>query len=239
MGTSADYSAPPNWSTVKSDVTRNGGHAPTPTKARELVRDYISENGGSDRMSSGRGQLGNGKTARNAARSLGGFVSAVARDGLDTALRNNGLQDLIGKSVTETLLGIVSLCGGSEGDIDSVDARNALSKTMDEVCKDARSPEELETTLTDQMHGDKLGGLMIHYFGNYLFEQFCRVFFGQLVQKHGDVKANSFLNSISDVIKSGLANETVNMDLTKVNWFGREGNQMAQTILKNTLVVFE
>lgn len=239
MGTSADYSAPPNWSSVKSDVTRNGGQTPTTKKARALIRDYISGNGGSRRMSSGRGQLGSGKTARNVVRSLGSFVSAVARDGLDSALRDNGLKDLIGKSVTETLLGIVSLCGGNEGDIDSVDARNALSKTMDEVCKDVSSPEELEAVLMVQMQGDKLGKLMLHYFGNYLFEQFCRVFFGQLVQKHGDVKANSFLRSIRDVIKSGLVNETIEADLTTVNWFGREGNRMAQNILNNTLVVFE
>lgn len=239
MGTSADYSAPPNWSNVKSDVTRNGGNAPTPTKARDFVRDYISENGGSGRMSSGRGQLGSGKTARSAARSLGGFVSAVSRDGLNKTLQDNGLGDLVGKSVTETLFGIVSLCGGTDGDIDSVDARNALSKTLDEVCKDASTPEELEALLTEQMQGNKLGALMIRYFGNYLYEQFCRTFFGQLIQKHGDVKANSFLRSIRDVIKSGLANETVNTDLTKVDWFGREGSQMAQTILNNTLSVFE
>lgn len=239
MGTSADYSAPPNWKNVKSDITRSGGQAPTPQKAGELVRDYVSENGGSGRMSSGRGQLGSGKTARRAARSLGGFVSSVARDGLDNALRDSGLQDFVGKSVTETLLGIVSLCGGTDGDIDSVDARNALSRTMDEVCKDATTPEELENVLREQMDGDGLGTLMMTYFGNYLFEQFCRVFFGQLVKKHGDQKANSFLNSIRQVIKSTLANKTVGVDLTKVNWFGREGTQMSQSIMKTTLAVFE
>lgn len=239
MGTSADYSAPPNWSNVKSDVTRSGGQSLSPTKARDFVRDYISTNGGSSRMSSGRGQLGSGKTARSAARSLGGFISSVARDGLDTALRNSGLQDLVGKSVTETLLGIMSLCGGTEGDIDSVDARNALSRTMDEVCKNLASPEELEAVLKEQMDGDKLGQLKISYFGNYLFEQFCRVFFGQLVKKHGDQKATSFLTSIRDVIKSALEHKTVGMDITAIQWFGRDGSRMAQTIMKNTLAVFE
>lgn len=239
MGTSADFSAPPNWQNVKSDVTRSGGRPATPAKAREILRDYVSTNGGSGRISSGRGQLGNGRTAKNAARSLGGFISSVSRDGLDSTLRSSGLENLVGKSVTEILLGIVSLCGGTDGDIDSVDARNALSTTMDEMCKDVATPDELEAILTTQMNGDGLGELMIRYFGNYLFEQFCRTFFGQLVQKHGDLKATSFLDSIRDVIKSDLAHRTVGSDLTKVNWFGREGNQIATAIMKDTLAVFE
>lgn len=239
MGTSADFSAPPNWKNVKSDVTRSGRRPASPAKARDILRDYVSTNGGSGRMSSGRGQLGNGRTAKNTARSLGGFVSSVSRDGLESALRSSGLENLVGKSVTEILLGIVSLCGGTDGDIDSVDARNALSTTMDEMCKDVATPDELEVTLTAQMNGDGLGELMTRYFGNYLFEQFCRTFFGQLVQKHGDLKATSFLDSIRDVIKSDLAHRTVGSDLAKVNWFGIEGNQIATAIMKDTLTVFE
>ncbi|WP_146518429.1 hypothetical protein [Stieleria varia] len=110
---------------------------------------------------------------------------------------------------------------------------------MDEVCKDVASPDELEAALLERMDGDGLGELMMAYFGNYLFEQFCRVFFGQLLKKHGDQKANSYLDSIRDVLKSDLANKTVGSDLTKIDWFGREGTQMAQTIMSNTLAVFE
>ncbi len=239
MGTSADYAAPPNWSNVKGDVTRSGGRSLTPAKSRELLRDYVSMSGGASRMSRGGGQLGSGGTARNAARSLGGFISAVATEGLDSALRDSGFQDLIGKSVTEILLGIVSLCGGTDGDIDSVDARNALSRTLDEICADAATPDELEAILRSQMDGDGLGELMMSYFGNYLFEQFCRVFFGQLVKKHGDIKANSFLQSIRDVIKSDLKHKTLGLDLAQVDWFGKEADTVASLIMQNTLAVFE
>lgn len=239
MGTSADYAAPPNWSSVKGDVTRSGGRSLTPVKSRELLREYVSTSGGASRMSRGAGQLGNGGTARHAARSLGGFIAAVARDGLDSALRDSGLQDLIGKSVTETLLGIVSVCGGTDGDIDSVDARNALSRTLDEICADAATPDELEAILRSQMSGESLGALLMAYFGNYLYEQFCRVFFGQLIKKHGDVKATSFLESIRDVIKSDLKHRTLGLNLTQVDWFGREGDAMARMIMQNTLAVFE
>ena len=84
------------------------------------------------------GQLGPGRTAKEIARSFGGFVQQVVEVGLPEALRRNGLQDLVGRTAQETLLGIMSLCGGTDGSIDSVDARNALSRTMDELLRRCR-----------------------------------------------------------------------------------------------------
>jgi len=239
MGTSADFSAPPNWGGMKGDVTRSGHQPLTPAKCQSLLRDYVSQSGGARSIASGGGSLGSGSTARNAARSLGGFISSVGRDGLDSTLRANGLQDLIGGTVTEILLGILSFCGGTDGDIDSVDARNALSDTMDELCQNATTPEELEALLQGQMSADALGTLLIAYFSNYLYQQFCRVFFAQLEKKHGLGVAASFLSSIKDFIHSSVKNETVGQDLSKVNWFGPEGEQVAHTIMQNTLAVFE
>lgn len=239
MGTSTDFSAPPNWGGMKGDVTRSGGQSLSPAKCGELLREYVSTNGGSSAMSSGGGQLGSGATARSSARSLGGFIGTVARDGLDAALSSSGLGELVGKSVTEILLGIVSLCGGTDGDIDSVDARNALSETMDELCETATTADELETLLESQMNDEALGTLMISYFGNYLCQQFCRVFFAQLEKKHGIDQASSFLTSIRDFIRSSLEHETVGVKLSKVDWFGAEGNKVAQRIMQNTLAVFE
>ena len=239
MGTSTDYSAPPNWGGLKSDITRSGHNSLTPAKCRTLVSEYVSTNGGSRSIASGGGQLGSGATARNAARSMGGFISSVARDGLDTALRNSGLQELVGKSVTEILLGVVALCGGTDGDHDSVDARHALSDTLDDLCRDTTTPDELQAMLEGQMNADALGTLMIAYFSNYLYQQFCRVFFAQLEKKHGIDRASSFLDSIKEFIKSSVGNETVGSNLSQVDWFGSEGEQVAQTIMQNTLAVFE
>lgn len=239
MGTSADFSAPPNWGGMKGDVTRSGHQPLTPAKCQSLLRDYVSQIGGARSVASGSGSLGSGSTARNAARSLGGFISSVGRDGLDSTLRANGLQDLVGGTVTEILLGILSLCGGTDGEIDSVDARNALSDTMDELCKDTTTPEELEAILQGQASAEALGTLLVAYFSNYLYQQFCRVFFAQLEKKHGFDVAASYLASIKDFIHSSVKNETVGQDLSKVNWFGPEGERVTQTIMRNTLAVFE
>lgn len=239
MGTSADFSAPPNWGGMKGDVTRSGHRPLTPTICQSLLSEYISQSGGARSISSGSGPFGSGSTAQSTARSLGGFISSVGREGLDSTLHANGLQDLAGGTVTEILLGILSLCGGTDGDIDSVDARNALSDTMDELCQSATTPEELEALLQGQANAEALGSLLIAYFSNYLYQQFCRVFFAQLEKKHGLDTAASFLSSIKDFIHSSVKNETFGQDLSKVKWFGPEGDRVARTIMQNTLAVFE
>lgn len=239
MGTSTDFSAPPNWGGMKGDVTRSGHQPLTPAKSRSLLRDYVSQSGGASSISSGGSQLGSGSTARNAALSLGGFITSVGHNGLDSTLRATGLESLIGGTVTEILLGILSLCGGTDGDIDSVDARNALSDTMDELCRNVATPEALEVLLQGKADTDALGSLLILYFSNYLYQQFCRVFFAQLEKKHGLDGAASFLTSIKDFIHSSVRNVTLGQELSKVNWFGPEGERVAQTIMQNTLAVFE
>ena len=53
------------------------------------------------------------------------------------------------------------------------------------------------------------------YFGAYLFEQFCRVFFERLVQKKGEPKALAFLSDIKEFIKATLVNRVGRRVITK------------------------
>jgi hypothetical protein len=204
-----------------------------------LLSAHIAHNGGSGRVASTGGVLGAGRTAQGIARNLGGFIGQVRNVGLAEALRQNGLQDLVGRSAHEILLGIVSLCGGTNGSIDAVDARSALSTLTDELCKEADTAEEVERILNAQADGTVLGDLLMRFFGHYLYEQFCRVFFKQLVQKHGEQRAESFLGDILAFIQSGLRNHTLGLDTSKINWFGPDGDRMATTIMQQTLEVFE
>lgn len=239
MGTSTDYSAPPNWSRLKGEVTRAGHDSLTSEKAGQLLANHISNNGGAYQIASGRGQLGSGKAAQQIARSLGRFVRQVGEFGLAETLSRNGLQDLVNKPAQETLLGIVSLCGGTEGSIDAVDARNALSRTIDELCENATTAAEVESVLGNIADGQRMVDLLMIFFGNYLYEQFCRVFFGRLIQKHGEQRAESFLGDIFDYIKSSLRNHTLGINARGIDWFGADGDRLSAQIMQSTLAVFE
>jgi hypothetical protein len=240
MGTSTNYDAPPSWSPLKSKVTRlAGGGALPPEKAADLLRDFVARNGGSAAMTRGTGTLGRGKSAQNAARNLAGFVTLAGSVGLAEALRRSGLADLVGRPISEIVLALVDRCGGPGSSIDDVDARNALSRLMDEMFAEATEATEVEEVLAETGQAAQLAEVLEKFFGYCLYEQFCRVFYERLVKKHGDERAQSFLEEILDFIQSALANHVVGIDLTGVDWFGDQGMAIADDIMEQTLHVFE
>ncbi len=239
MGTSTSYSAPSSWSGLKGEVTRAAtGGALTPDKAGQLLRNLIVSNGGARTMARGAsgGTVVSGRAARAIAGRLGGFISDVSRLGLEGALRNAGWTDLVGQPVQVVLSSILDRLGGRSTTIDDVDARMALSRIQDEYFAAASSTEELEKLLSDKV--EQIDLLLLDFFGYYLHEIFCRVFFERLVQRVGESQAYSFLKDIGDFIKSAIANRASGHELSRIDWTGREGKAIVSDIMEATLSVF-
>jgi len=240
MGTSTSYDAPPSWGPLKGQVTRLAGEgALAPDRAAEVLRDYVSQSGGARAVAQRGGSLGRTGAAQNAARALAGFASLASRVGLDEALRQSGLGDLVGRPVTDIILGLVDHCGGPGSAIDEVDARNAMSRLLHEMLDDAADGEAVDAVLKEIAEGPRLAELLEQFFGYCLYEEFCRVFFERLVKKHGDDRARSFLGDIFDFIQSALANHVLGLDVSGIGWLGPEGRRIADNIMEQTLRVFE
>lgn len=239
MGTSTSYSAPGSWGPLKSEVTRaaNEGAASAAT-AGSILGHYVQQNGGAARMSGGGGSGGTvgGSAGRAVAQRLGGFISAVGEVGLEEALRREGLADLVGRPLQEILAALLNRLGGPASSIDDVDARTALARLQEEILKGAQTPEDVEKILKEQAL--ELDVVLRDYFGLYLFEQFCRVFFERLVQKRGESKALAFLDDIKEFIKASLVNRVGRRALSKIAWAGAEGAKLCSEIMHATLTVF-
>jgi hypothetical protein len=211
---------------LKSEVTRaaNAGSANASSAARIIGR-YIHQNGGVSRMSGGAGSGGTvgGSAGRAIAQRLGGFINTVGEVGLEEALRREGLAELVGRPAQEILAALLDRLGGPASTIDDVDARTALARLQEELLRDAKTAED---------------ALLRDYFGLYLFEQFCRVFFEQLVQKRGEPKALSFLSDIKEFIKATLINRVGRRVISKISWAGQEGARLCSEIMQATLAVF-
>ena len=104
---------------------------------------------------------------------------------------------IFGKPVSEVLLGLLDRLGGNSSTIDEADARQALSDLQEELFAEATDAEKIEAVLLDA--AQNLENLLERFFGYYIFEQFSRVSFERLVQRVGDLKATSFLNSHSGI----------------------------------------
>jgi hypothetical protein len=109
---------------------------------------------------------------------------------------------------------------------------------MDEILKDADSPEDIEEAMETRTHGEILDNLIRRFFGHYIYEQFCRDFYGQLVANIGSEQSEEFVDEIRDYICEALKDAIGNQDVSQINWSGDQGQQVVEEILQETLEVF-
>ncbi|MFW5901393.1 MAG: hypothetical protein ACOCUK_02490 [bacterium] len=110
---------------------------------------------------------------------------------------------------------------------------------MNELLGDLETPEQVEETLEQVVAEEGLEDLLGSFFGYYLYEQFCRVFYERLVNRVGRQNADSYLRSILDTIKASLALKISGRDLSQIDWGGAEGQNISDNILQETFEIFE
>ena len=268
MGTSKGYNMPSGgeWTPLKRAATKfvkeDGGngdpHNPSPKHIAPevLLRNYIHALGGARRLSQGIGGGGSGRSAsgekgggggggrtgraaRNTGRSLGGFLSSVASVGLSDALREVGLSHLIGQSAAEVSLGLLNALAAPASTLDEHAARLALGKINDEILGDCHTYADVEKALTNVLDEQGLIRILSNFFGEYLYQLFCRDFYEGWMRKVGASAAGRGLKHVKDCISSALKSKLVNRDVTKLNWRGREGLGIIQSVMRDTLEIFE
>ncbi len=241
MGTSTNYRAPTSqqWINLKTKVTRLMCHGrPSSSDIKSILQDFVSINYGSSRGTSGGRSTGGGQVAQSVARNIGGFFSSVADVGFPEAFESSGLGSLEGKSVREIGYSLLDYLGGSSNTIDQVDARKALSNLIDEILKDADSLEEVEEALEKISQGESLTDLIQRFWGNFIYEQFCRKHYGQLVARIGEVQADERIDDIEICIFDILRHLTRHQDVSQIDWKGSQGQQIIDKIHQDTLEAF-
>jgi hypothetical protein len=258
MGTSKGYDMPSggNWTPLKTDATsfvKNEGRGSV--SSAKLLADYLRANGGARSMASGSGTGtrpsgdgkkgdrggvgGGGSAARSAGRKLGGFLSSVGAVGLDEALRDAGLVDLIGKPAKEVVSGLLDILAEPGSTLDEHVARLALAKLNDDLLRGAETYEDVERALSQALDQRGLAHILGSFFGHYLYERFCRDFYENWVKRVGSIQATRSLKSIKDYIELRIKAKLIGRDFAKVKWRTREGLRLSQQVLQDTLEVFE
>jgi hypothetical protein len=251
MGTSKGYQPPstPQWGKMKGDVTRQSRNgAVTPNSAKGLFRTYIRTTFGYGDSSGPRGSSGggsggggggkSGKSAISTARKLAGFANAVAGRGVDQALLDSGLGELVGKPAEYIISALVDHLTDPGTTLDQVDVRGALDDLWEKLLNEASTYEEVKIILEENLQVEKIGTLLFNFFSNYLYRHFCRSFFERIRTRHGELKTEEFLTSIKEFIASALENFTFGKDLARINWVGDEGRGITEEVFANTLQVF-
>lgn len=241
MGTSTNYNAPtsPQWRKLKGKVTRFAGQGSlTSTGIKEILRDFVNVNYGSSPRTSGTGGAARRRTAQNVAQDIGRFFSSVASSDFRKAFEETVLESLEGKTLSEIAHLLLDYLGGPSGTLDKADVRTALCDLMDEILNEADTVEDVEEVMEIRSHGEALDNLIRRFFGYYIYEQFCRDLYGQLITNIGDEQAEEFVNEIRDYICEALRDVVGDQDISQVDWNGSQGQQIVEQILQETLEVF-
>lgn len=221
--------------------------------ATQLLASYIRTLGGVSALiaglsiagaSSGGGaalaRAGNiGQSATRVGRNLGGFATRVNQADISTALREYGLENLIGQPVQEVTAGLIDALVGPDGTMDDDLAREALCLLRREQLAEAQTADDVERILKDTLGRIEVSGLVMQFYGHYLFAMFCRDFYERLQQKIGPDAADRSIESVRRTITAVLENELVGQDITRVDWGHAEGQELAERILVRTLTIFE
>ena len=221
-----------------------------------LLSHYIAANGGAATMAGHARRTGNGgggsggsgaaKGSRHmtshvarVGQNLGGFAARVGEVGLSATLKEYNLADLVGRSAQEVTTAIVDRLAGPGSTMDASLARKALSKLRQELLGAARKYEDVERILQGIVEQVQAAGIVMQYYGHYLYERFARDFYEPLIRKIGVEKARSVVESIRRTIFASLRAKLAGRDPLAVNWRGEEGRNLAERILVETYHIFE
>ncbi len=258
MGTSKGYAAPTGgqWTKLKRDVSRFardvelGLPAPSQPDPRigNLLAQLVAVLGGAAALSRAAGvgasagsgsPVGIGAAAARTGAGLGGFASTVAGAGLDEALHGIELGDLADRPADEVVDAIVERLSEVPAGLDEAAAREALILLLAELQGDAATLADLETAYKRAAEAYGVRGLMVRYFGYYLYVLFCERFTERLNRDPERAKSAAAVSSqIREYVLTAVEARLAGTDVGAIDWTGPDGLQMSEEILGETLEIF-
>ncbi len=232
---------------VKNDDTDSDN---TNLSAERLISHYLrvlknsgygSSEGGKGTGSAGDkggGGGGFGGAAARTGQQLGNFLSRVAEVGLQEALKEAGLSDLIGKSAEEVADGLTDAFTGPASTLDDEAARVALYELNKEVLEECETFEEAEESFEKIVDEPGIIKTIVSFFEKYIYRIFCRDFYEGWQKKVGAEQARQKLDEVKGYIRSSTRNR-FSGETTNKNWAGNEGLQASLQILNDTIEIFE
>lgn len=245
MGTSGSYGGP-KWPT-SSDAVNNAASAghPTPAAVAAAVRAFASDYATSGRTSSGGGGGGArsggkgggggggggsaGRAARSGAR-LAQFLGTAQQHGLAEALKElhlEGHEDDALEDLCDVLLEALTEPGGL---LDDPALREAMSRTLEELCEGAKTAADLEKLLTGK--SVSVEKVVATYYAHALAVNFEIKEFHRIRERVTDqARARDFLNQSREYIRGFVEYRLANaVDLTKYNLNSTKGVEMAAAL---------
>lgn len=161
MGTSSDHSGGSGgpWAGAKRASTEFAKHGDRRRAYRALGRLVIAFGGAA-------AVVARSKAAVVGMQRAGSLLGAAQAEGLDAALEQAGIGNLVGKPADEVIAALVDLIAGNGEDREGQAAREAACDVLESLGEEAESYEELSAALEN---ADDLGEVLEQFLSSYIY----------------------------------------------------------------------
>lgn len=242
MGTSKSYggiAGNPNWKQLSGSVTRacETGHITT-NSLNNVASNFVKLLRGSDYGGRGRSKIG-GRAGVRTAQKLGSFLSDVKSKGFRSALSVIGFDSTDTTRANDAINYLLEYCVGVASSLDDTAAKAAERQLLEELESEAKTFEELEKNFEEKIEKYGVEELLIKFYAYYIYEHLSIDFYEKLIEKKGRNATTNFFTQLKNFLFERVKNISLNRDLSKIDWPGKEGDELVKNIFEDTLKEFE
>ena len=242
MGTSKSYEGAigyPNWSHLSSSVTRACETGTISSSSLSgVTSNFAKFLGGSNLGGRGKSKIG-GRAGIRTAQGLGGFFSDVKSKGFRSALSGIGFDVTDTYKPNDAINYLLEHCAGVASSLDDTAAKEAERQLLEEIGSDAKNFDELAKNFEEEIEEYGIEELLIKYFAYYIYEHLSIDFYEKLIEEKGKAATSNFYMQLKKFLVEKVKNITRKRDLSKIDWFGKEGDELVKNIFEDTLKAFE
>jgi hypothetical protein len=174
---------------------------------------------------------------RPTAQRIATFLSEVSKQGLRESLRALGISDSDQKNPELVALALTDILCGPNSLIVDAELRDATAALLEDLCPGTQTLDSIENSLTVAAYD--LEGVLSRLFENYIMERFKTTLSEHLSKRFDFNAADKIANEAKEFVATEMQLVRADhVDLTAVDWTGKEGNQILTGILETTIAVY-
>lgn len=242
MGTSKSYDGikgNPNWSHLSGSVTRacDTGNIPN-NSLNSVASNFAKLLGGSNYGGRGRSTIG-GQAGIKTAQKLGDFLDDINSKGFKDALLRIGFNTTDTTTANDAINYLLEYCVGVAISLDDTAAKAAERHLLEEIGSTAKTIEELSTNFDEKIHEYGVEELLVRFYAYYIYEHLSIDFYEKLIEKKGKAATNNFFTQLKNFLFERIKNVSRKRNLSKIDWIGKDGDELVKNIFEDTLKEFE
>lgn len=231
MGTSSDYGGGSGgaWRPFKTAATsyaKRGGDS----RGRRVAARHVAALGGVG------GATRSAPTAVAGAQRFAGLLSDIARAGLSEALREVGLDDLVGRNRFDIVRALVDLIAGAGSNLEGQAARAAVLDVIDELFAEGEDYADLAALTLD---ADGLIAALEAYIAYFIYNRMLPMIDERLTRFADPRRAEQLDGDLKQLIRAQVRIRLRDTDVLAVDWRGDDGRRLVDGLIRDAYRALE